>query len=65
MSNDFLNVISQLNALLRDVALDCPEYYNRCLNIMRLLRSEIDKENEYQQNVNNLIINQHGNERSN
>lgn len=65
MNIDFLRVISQLNVLLRDVALNCPEYYDRCLNMMRMLRSEIDKENEYQQNVNNLIRKQLGNERNN
>jgi hypothetical protein len=65
MSTALLKVLSMVNTLLWEVAVKHPQYHDRCIEVMKLLRKEVDKENESIIKNYNLIKKQLGNERNN
>lgn len=61
----FYLILTEVNTLLRDVALNCPEYYDRSINLMGALREELDDIAKIEKESRDLICKQYRHERNN
>jgi hypothetical protein len=62
---ELLRILSRVNSLMRDVALDHPEYQSRCSELSRRLEKELKEIVKEENLISELIIKQLGNERNN
>jgi len=62
---DLLRILSRINSLMRDIALEHPEYQSRCSELSNKLQKELKEIVKEENLISELIIKQLGNERNN
>jgi hypothetical protein len=61
----FYLILTEVNTLLRDVALNCPDYYDRSINLMGMLKEELTDIAKIEKESRDLLCKQYRHERNN